>query len=38
MMRILENGIKVKMIPISEKTYAVDNKQDLDHVESEMEK
>jgi 3-deoxy-manno-octulosonate cytidylyltransferase (CMP-KDO synthetase) len=36
MMRILENGMKVKMIFTEEDTYAVDTQQDLDHVIEKM--
>ncbi len=36
MMRILENGMKVKMIFTEEDTYAVDTQQDLDHVTEKM--
>lgn len=36
MMRILENGMKVKMIFTEEDTYAVDTQADLDHVIEKM--
>jgi len=36
MMRILENGLKVRMIPTKYSTHAVDTKQDLIKVESMM--
>ena len=36
MMRILENGFKVKMIPTKGISYAVDTKNDLKRVESIM--
>ena len=36
MMRILENGMKVKMIFTDEDTYAVDTQEDLDHVIEKM--
>lgn len=36
MMRILENGLKIKMVPISNNTYAVDTEEDLSHVEGLM--
>ncbi len=36
MMRILENGMKVKMIFTEEDTYAVDTQEDLDHVIEKM--
>lgn len=38
MMRILENGQKVKMIPTSYKTKAVDTQEDLDKVSEMMQK
>lgn len=38
MMRILENGQKVKMIPTSYKTKAVDTQEDLDKVTEMMQK
>ena len=37
MMRILENGFKVKMIPTKGISYAVDTINDLKRVESIME-
>lgn len=36
MMRIIENGLKVKMIPITEKSKSVDTEQDLREVEELM--
>tara|TARA_A100001011_G_C13939639_1_gene686618 strand:- start:362 stop:733 length:372 start_codon:yes stop_codon:yes gene_type:complete len=36
MLRILENGIKVKMIETQEETYSVDTKQDLNKVKIKM--
>ena len=36
MMRILENGLKVRMVPTSSNTYAVDTEKDLSHVEELM--
>lgn len=36
MMRILENGLKVKMIPTDKQTYAVDNETDLQNVIDRM--
>ena len=36
MMRILENGMKVKMIFTVEDTYAVDTQEDLDNVIERM--
>ena len=33
MLRILEHGGKVRMVPTEYKTYAVDTKQDLERVE-----
>ena len=36
MMRILENGMKVKMIYKEQESYAVDNKKDLEHVIEKM--
>jgi 3-deoxy-manno-octulosonate cytidylyltransferase (CMP-KDO synthetase) len=38
MMRILENGMKVKMIDTSYETKAVDTKEDLDRVVGMMKK
>ena len=32
MMRVLENGIKIKMVNISEENYSVDTKDDLKNV------
>lgn len=37
MMRILENGLKVKMVYTTEKTYAVDTAEDLTNVVSRMQ-
>ena len=36
MLRILENGIKVKMVETQEETYSVDTKQDLNKVKIKM--
>ena len=36
MMRVLENGLKVRMIPTLHKTFAVDTKEDLIKVEHIM--
>jgi len=36
MNRLLEHGIKIRMVPTNYKTYAVDTKTDLDHVEELM--
>jgi 3-deoxy-manno-octulosonate cytidylyltransferase (CMP-KDO synthetase) len=36
MMRVLENGLKVKMIPTKHHTYPVDTKEDLKRVEGLM--
>lgn len=36
MMRILENGLKVKMIPVETGSYAVDTPEDLNHVNEVM--
>ena len=36
MMRVLEHGMKVKMIPTKYKTYAVDTAEDLNKVEKIM--
>ena len=36
MMRVLEHGMKVKMVPTKHKTYAVDTKEDLNKVEKLM--
>jgi 3-deoxy-manno-octulosonate cytidylyltransferase (CMP-KDO synthetase) len=36
MMRIIENGMKVKMIYTEQESYAVDTQQDLDHVIEKM--
>lgn len=36
MMRILENGLKVKMVPVENITYSVDTKEELLHVENLM--
>ncbi len=36
MMRIIENGMKVKMVYTDKETYAVDNQDDLDYVVSKM--
>jgi 3-deoxy-manno-octulosonate cytidylyltransferase (CMP-KDO synthetase) len=38
MNRVLEHGIKVKMVPTKHKTYAVDTKEDLNKVEKLMKK
>jgi len=38
MNRVLEHGIKVKMVPTKYKTYAVDTKEDLNKVEKLMKK
>jgi 3-deoxy-manno-octulosonate cytidylyltransferase (CMP-KDO synthetase) len=38
MMRVLEHGYKVKMVPTQYNTYSVDTKDDLRHVESLMKK
>jgi len=38
MNRVLEHGMKVKMVPTKHKTYAVDTKQDLNKVEKLMKK
>ena len=38
MMRIIENGLKVKMIPTTYITKAVDTKEDLDKVNAMMQK
>jgi len=37
MMRILEHGYKVKMVPTKYKTYAVDTREDLEKVEALMD-
>lgn len=37
MMRILENGGQVRMVPIQHKTWSVDTPADLDYVEKKME-
>ncbi len=36
MMRVIENGLKVKMIPTKFNTYPVDTKEDLRRVEEMM--
>jgi len=36
MMRVIEHGFKVKMIPTSHQTYAVDTKEDLLRVQQLM--
>ena len=38
MNRVLEHGMKVKMVPTKHKTYAVDTKEDLNKVEKLMKK
>ena len=38
MMRILENGIKIKMVFIDEDNYSVDTKEDLENVIELMKK
>ena len=38
MMRIIENGFKVKMVPTNFETFAVDTKEDLLKVESILKK
>ena len=38
MMRLLENGLKVKMVPVDNDTYAVDTKEDLEYVVEKMKK
>ena len=38
MMRVIEHGLKVKMVPTKYQTHAVDTKDDLDKVEKLMNK
>jgi len=38
MMRIIENGEKIRMVPTKTKTYSVDTKKDLEKVENNMMK